>query len=90
MGISIGVSTSCSIMLDGDLYCWGLNAEIISSEMLVQTEFAYPMRTTVLDPLNARVPILVDLGSDHACALLDVGSEKCRHTAGGKHHVSGL
>ena len=71
--ISVGVRSSCAILDDGSLYCWGegLHGSIGDGS---NSNRASP---TAVSLPSGRTAVSVDVGSSTVCAILDDGSMYC-------------
>lgn len=71
---AVGRKTSCAIMEDRSLYCWGANPGVEPGTVSTQ-----PTRVGGVGPIAS-----VSIGLDHVCAVDDVGNVSCwgRNDAG--------
>jgi len=75
VAISAGTQTTCALLDNGSVKCWGWN--IRGQLGLGHTTDSYAPPATAIDLGQGRTAIAVSAGWDHACAILDNGSLKC-------------
>ena len=73
MAISLGVTTSCAILDDGSLYCWGYG---LHGQMGDGNDLNRYTPNAVSLPAG-RTATSVDVGGSSVCAILDDGSMYC-------------
>ena len=72
--ISIGPRSACSILDDGNVVCWGNNEYGLLGD---NTTTNATTEATYVDLPLGRTAISIDVGFNHACALLDDKSAVC-------------
>jgi len=71
-GIATNFQHSCAVLTDGTVECWGFNSDGQLGDGTTSSSF----RTTVT-VLGITTAKSIDLGSNHACAVLTDGKVKC-------------
>jgi alpha-tubulin suppressor-like RCC1 family protein len=76
-----GFSSTCALLIDGGLKCWGYNynGQLGLGDMMTRGVTPGEMGDNLprVNLGSGRTATLVDLGGAHACALLDNGAVKC-------------
>ncbi|MED5291147.1 MAG: hypothetical protein VX778_02855 [Candidatus Thermoplasmatota archaeon] len=75
--IATGYSTTCAILDNGSLTCWGYDGDgqLGNGATLTADQHAPP--ATFIDLGQGRTAVAVDFTFDHGCAILNDGSVKC-------------
>ncbi|MEE2811940.1 MAG: hypothetical protein VX320_01855, partial [Candidatus Thermoplasmatota archaeon] len=71
--IDAGTSHTCAVLDNGELYCWGLNAD----GQLGDGTTSYKFSPTQANLPSGRTAVLVTVGSSHTCILLDDSTLRC-------------
>jgi alpha-tubulin suppressor-like RCC1 family protein len=73
IAITAGISHTCAVLTDGDVYCWGLN----SSGQLGNTTKSFDGDPTPLPVTLPSEATAITAGGDHTCAILTDSDVYC-------------
>jgi alpha-tubulin suppressor-like RCC1 family protein len=72
VAVSAGGGGSCALIADGSVWCWGGNSRGQVGVGTTISYYATPMRVH-----GVRDAVAIDVGNNHACAVLVSGDVKC-------------